>query len=131
MQNVVVIDTHVLVQDAIAPQRLSSRARQALQGAHGPLAASDISLWEVAMLIAKGRLSIAADPVQFIDDLVEARALRILPITPRIAVLAQSDDFKHGDPSDRIIAATAIAHGAQLVSADTRLRRVPGLRVLW
>ena len=102
-----------------------------MAGAHGPLAAADISLWEIAMLIAKGRLRIAADAAEFIDDLVQARLVRILPITARIAVLAQSDDFRQGDPSDRIIAATAIAHGAQLVSADAQLRRVPGLRVLW
>ena len=55
----------------------------------------------------------------------------MLPLTPRIAVLAQSDHFKQGDPADRIIGATAIAHGAQLVTADAQLRRVPGLRVIW
>jgi PIN domain nuclease of toxin-antitoxin system len=46
-------------------------------------------------------------------------------------VLSQSDHFAHGDPADRIIAATAIVHGAQLVTADARLKRVSGLRVLW
>ena len=127
----VVIDTHVLVQDALEPRRLSSRARRALEGADGPLAASDISLWEIAMLIAKDRLRPAADAATFIERLLEARAVRVLPITPKIAVLAQSDDFRQGDPADRLIAATAIAHGAQLVTADAQLRRVPGLRVLW
>lgn len=126
----VVIDTHVLLQDALEPKRLSPLARRALQG-EGSLAASDISLWEIAMLIAKNRVNPGADAAKFIEKLLESRAIRILPITPRIAVLAQSDDFAHGDPADRIIAATAIVHGAQLVSADARLKRVPGLRVLW
>ena len=49
----------------------------------------------------------------------------------RIAVLAQSEEFRHGDPADRLIAATAIAHGAPLVTADAKLRRVKGLRVIW
>lgn len=127
----VVVDTHVLIQDALEPKRLSRDARQAMGGAHGPLAAAGITLWEIAMLIAKGRLRVAADAAEFIDDLVEARAVRILPVTPRIAVLAQSDALKQGDPADRLIAATAIAHGAPLVSADSQLRRVPGLRVVW
>ena len=83
------------------------------------------------MLIAKGRIDPASDAVQFIDDIVQARAIRVLPITAKIAVLAQSEDFRHGDPADRLIAATAIVHGAQLVSADARLKRMPGLRVLW
>ena len=127
----VVIDTHVLVQDALEPKRLSARARKALDAGEGTLAASDISLWEIAMLVAKNRLRVAADAATFIEKLLEARAIRVLPITPRIAVLSQSDELEHGDPADRVIAATAIAHGAQLVSADARLRKVKGLRVIW
>ena len=102
-----------------------------MDGAQGDLAASDISLWEMAMLIAKGRVVIAADAATFMEKILEARAIRVLPITPSIAVLSQSDQFERGDPADRVIAATAIAHGAQLVTADARLSRVRGLRVLW
>ena len=127
----VVIDTHVLVQDALEPARLSTRAQRALEGSDGSLAASDISLWEIAMLIAKGRLRPGADAAEFIEKLLEARAISVLPITPRIAVLSQSDEFRHRDPADRIIAATAIVHGAHLVTADARLRRVKALRVIW
>ena len=127
----VVIDTHVLIQDALEPARLSAKARRALEGNDGSLAASDISLWVIAMLIAKGRVRPGADAAKFIERLLEARAVAVLPITPAIAVVAQSEEFEHGDPSDRIIAATAIVHGAQLVSADARLKRMPGLRLLW
>jgi len=128
---VVVLDTHVLIHDALEPKRLSARARRALEGEHGPLAASDISLWEIAMLISKGRLDPAADAARFIEKVIEARALRILPITPQIAVLAQSDDFIHGDPADRIIAATARVNAAPLVSADAQLRRARGIELIW
>lgn len=83
------------------------------------------------MLIAKNRLAPGADAAQFIEKVLEARAIRVLPITARIAVLAQSDDFEHADPADRIIAATAMIHAAQLVTADARLRRVKALRVIW
>lgn len=127
----VVIDTHALIQAALQPNRLSSAARKAMGGEHGPVAASDISFWEIAMLVAKRRLQIDTDAAQFIEDLVHALELRVLPINSKIAVLAQSEAFGHRDPADRLIGATAIAHGAPLVSADKRLRRVPGLRVIW
>jgi len=45
--------------------------------------------------------------------------------------MARSEVFRHRDPADRLIAATAIVHGAQLITADAQLGRVRGLRVLW
>jgi len=129
----ILLDTHALVFDALEPKRLSHRARAAIdEGVEArSLACSDISLWEIAMLVARGRIEPGTDAVQFIDDVVQARSVRIVPISPRIAVIAQSDAFAHGDPADRIIAATALAHRARLISADARLRRMKGIEVIW
>jgi PIN domain nuclease of toxin-antitoxin system len=130
-----ICDTHILLFWADAPQRLSTAARDALdQGmAAGQLACCDISLWEIAMLQARGRihrppdLSIAA----YLDDIVLAMGLTVLPITPAIAEQAQHPDFLHGDPADRLIAATALVHKAPIITADGKLRQVPGLRCVW
>lgn len=129
----VVLDTHALVYDALAPARLSARARKAIESAAaaGELACCDISLWEIAMLIARDRLDPGMDARQFLDDLVAARRLQILPITPEIAVLSQSDAFAHGDPADRLIAATALLHRAPLVTSDTGLRKLRQINTVW
>lgn len=129
----IVLDTHVLVNDALDSKRLSRRARAAIEEGQAArsLACSDMSLWEIAFLIARGRLRIDADARVFLDGIILSRDIRVLPITPEIAVLAQSEDFMHGDPADRIIAASAIAHGARLISADNRLRKLRGLKVIW
>lgn len=127
----IVLDTHVLIHDALQPRRLSSRARRAIERPTEPLAVSDISLWEIAMLIAKGRIDPGVDAAQFIDDVLAARAIQVLPITPQIAVLAQAAQLGGADPADRLIAATTIVHGARLVTADALLRRVASLHTLW
>jgi PIN domain nuclease of toxin-antitoxin system len=44
-----------------------------------------------------------------------------LPLTGEIAILAGELEGLHGDPADRFIAATAIAHDATLMTADNRL----------
>lgn len=129
----IVLDTHVLIYDALAPGKLSARARKAIETAFsdGELACSDISLWEIAMLVSRKRLDPAMDARRFLDDMIAARAIRVLPITPEIAVLSQSDMFSHGDPADRLIAATALLHGVQLVSSDAQLRKVRDVSTIW
>jgi PIN domain nuclease of toxin-antitoxin system len=129
----IVLDTHALVFDALTPSRLSARARKAIDLAFTTreLACCDISLWEITMLIARGRLDPGMDARQFLDDLLAARRISVLSITPEIAVQSQSHEFSHGDPADRLIAATALSYRAPLVTSDSRLRKHKGLTTVW
>jgi len=129
----ITLDTQVMVFDALEPRRLSRRAKQALaEGTESrSLACSDICLWEMAMLAARGKIDARGDTAAFINDLLQARYIRTLPITPEIAVLAQSDAFRHGDPADRLVAATALEYGVPLVTADAELRKLRQLKVVW
>jgi PIN domain nuclease of toxin-antitoxin system len=129
----IVLDTHALIYDALTPARLSARARKAIALAftERELACSDISLWEIAMLIAHKRLDPAMDARQFLDDMIAARHVRVLPISAEIAVLSQSDIFSHGDPADRLIAATARLHRAALITSDAKLRKLKEVTTIW
>jgi len=129
----IVLDTHALVYDALTPARLSARARKTIDHAFADreLACSDISLWEIAMLIAHRRLDPAMDARQFLEDMIAARQIRVLPITAEIAVLSQSDLFSHGDPADRLIAATARLHRAALITSDAKLRKLKEVATIW
>jgi PIN domain nuclease of toxin-antitoxin system len=84
------------------------------------LAISTFSLWEIAMLIRKGRLRALSSASGLRAKLLET-GFRELPLTGEIAILAAELEGLHGDPADRIIAATAIAHDATLVTADENL----------
>ena len=129
----IVLDTHVMIYDALAPERMSTRARKAINSGYKDesLACAGISLWEIAMLIARGRVDPVMDAREFMEAMIAARRVRVLPITIDIAVLAQSDLFAHGDPADRLIASTAQRHGAALVTADTRLRALSHVKTIW
>ena len=129
----IILDTHALIYDALAPVRLSVRARKAIEHAFATreLACCDISLWEIAMLVARDRLDPGMDARQFLDDLISSRRLHVLPITAEIAVLSQSDAFSHGDPADRLIAASALLHRAPLVTSDTKLRKLREITTVW
>jgi PIN domain nuclease of toxin-antitoxin system len=130
---VIICDTHVLVFDALAPSRLSAKARRRLKEGEsaGQLACADISLWEIAMLMAKRRLQVDEAPGTFIQTLLDARGYRVLAITAQIAALSQAGQITAKDPADRLIAATALAAGAELLSADQALKAISGLNVIW
>jgi PIN domain nuclease of toxin-antitoxin system len=129
----IILDTQAMIFDALFPSKLSSRARTAIQAgfADNELACADISLWEAAMLVSKGRVNPDMTAQQFLDDMIIARGIRVLPITTEIAILAQSEQFAHGGPADRLIAATAQFHGAPLVTSDTKLSKLPHISTIW
>jgi PIN domain nuclease of toxin-antitoxin system len=129
----ILLDTCALIFDALQPDRLSPAALDAIDDgeAQGPLACADISLWEIAMLVGKGRLDPGTDSATFCRLALESRGIRVLPITAEIAAESVQIELSHGDPADRLIAATARIHRAPLVTVDDRLRASPALRTIW
>lgn len=116
------LDTHVLLWWFEADGRLTALERAAIEGAsaEAPLLLADISLWEVAMLHAKGRIQLTRPLEQWLDLTTAPPLVRRLPLTPRIAADAATLDL-HGDPADRMIVATARVHGATLLTHDARI----------
>jgi PIN domain nuclease of toxin-antitoxin system len=131
---VLLLDTCALIFDALDPSRLSQKASTAINQAdsRGTLACSDISLWEIAMLVAKGRLNPGTDSQTFMQLILTARNIKVLPISPEIAAKSAQPDFcPHGDPADRVIAATALLNKAKLVTSDQKLSAVASLTIVW
>jgi PIN domain nuclease of toxin-antitoxin system len=130
----IVLDTHVIIWDALAPERLSEPAREAIAGANRDegMIICDISLWEIAMLLQKGRVQVDAEPLSFINLLLQANKTRVQPITPQIATLAtQFPAAINQDPADRLIAATTLAENGTLVTADRNLQATGPVPTLW
>jgi PIN domain nuclease of toxin-antitoxin system len=131
---VIVLDTHALIWWVSSPARLSARARRAVAAAlrRGPLTASAISLLEIATALRRGRLQLGVAPGQWLADLQQLPELRFEPVSAAIALAAGSfPDSMHGDPADRIIAATAISRRAKLVTADRKLRGSSQIETVW
>jgi PIN domain nuclease of toxin-antitoxin system len=85
---------------------------------------SPISAWEIAQKEKKrpGSLGLAAPPLAVFERLAAEPGVRLAPLTPAILVASTAlDGLATGDPVDRMIVATSRAHGARLVTADTRM----------
>ncbi len=83
----IVCDTHALIFDTLAPERLGPDAAKSIEESHraGELTCADISLWEIAMLMEKGRLQVDASMEDFITAMITARDITGLPLTPAMA----------------------------------------------
>jgi PIN domain nuclease of toxin-antitoxin system len=131
---VIVLDTHALLRWLGATQQLSAAAKRALRkvSADRPAVASAVSLFEITTAVRRGRLLLALPLEQWLADMRLLPELRLEPVTPDIAALAgRFGEELHGDPGDRLIAATAISLALPLLSADRRLQAVAGLRTIW
>ena len=130
----IVVDTHIIIWNALKPEMLSEKAEKAISAANNSdgIIFCEISLWEIAMLMHKGRLSIDIEYLEFIKLILESNEYVFLGITPEIAELSTdlfSDNNK--DPADRIIAATSIIENAKLITADKKLRQSKKVATIW
>ena len=128
----ILLDTHVLFWAVDDSKSLSRKAASEIRRARrdGGIAISAISIWELASLLARGRIQGYGSVESSLKLLLEGVTIR--PITPEIAALATQfpADFSR-DPADRLIGATARAEGLTLVTRDQNIRRSPLLRTVW
>ncbi len=119
---VILLDTHVLVWLDEASSRLGAAAIDQIDSAFqsGEVTISAISFWEVSMLVRKGRIRLDMDLAIWRSDFLEQGLIEI-PVTGEIGTRAAGFENFHGDPADRLIAATALQCSATLLNADERL----------
>jgi len=131
---VIVLDTHVWVWWVSQTPLLSMRVKRLIDRCtpSDPAYLSSISVWEVAMLVAKGRLQLTMDTADWIAKCEALPNLRFVPIDNRILLRATSlpEPF-HKDPADRFIVSTALQLGARLFTKDDKLRAYPHVETVW
>ena len=116
----ILLDTHVVHWWSAEPKRVSARARKALESAD-ELVIAAISWYELAWLARHDRIVVSVPIRSWLEGL--AAQLRTIGMTPAIAEAAVSlpSSFPR-DPADRLIYATAVEHGLDLVTKDQKIR---------
>ena len=130
----ILMDTCAIVWDALEPEKLTQKAITAINNAdkQNALIISDISIWEISMLIKKHRIEVETTPAKFINLFLQSRNISVQSISPEIAELSVNfSSVINNDPADRIIAATSIIHNSRLVTADQNLLASEMLDTVW
>ena len=118
----VVVDTQALVWELNAHAKIGKRARARLEKAlaREELCVSAVTFWEIASLVSRNRLRLDTTATHFRWRVLEM-GVRELALGGEVALQAATLAPVLVDPVDCFVAATALTHGATLMTADTRL----------
>ncbi len=130
-----VIDTHVLIWWVSGSNSLSNKARKLIKDVlknDGEVIISSISVWEIAMLIQKGRLVLSMDVESWLDEVAQIDGVRFMPVDNEISIKSTvlPGEF-HKDPADRMIVATARKLAVPLVTADEKIIHYEHVKTIW
>lgn len=130
----IVLDTHAWVWFVSNPELLSKRAKESLDAAveDNALLISSISAWEVALLVARKRLTLRLELSDWIAKSEMLPFVKFIPVDNSVAVKSVNlPQPLHSDPADRIIIATAISWGVPLVTKDEKILDYPHVQTIW
>ena len=110
------------------PERLSRRAARALRNLDNALELSAISIAEIAVKSASGKLALS---VVILRKAMDDLGIRILPYSADHAFRMFGLPRHHGDPFDRQIIAQALYERVSVVTPDEKFSLYEGIRVVW
>ena len=113
-----ILDTHTLLWWVGDSPRLSGPARAAIASAEGPIFISIVSVWELAVKVRLGRLTVEGPLDTFVEDQLMRNGFSLMPV--RVAHAARLCDLPlhHRDPFDRMLICQAQVEDATLISCD-------------
>lgn len=111
------IDTHILIWFLEGNKLLSKPRRQIIADPHNDIFISISSLWEIAIKISIGKLTLAK-PLADVIRQIAIEDIEILPILPEHTLQVSTLPFHHRDPFDRIIIAQAQIENFPVMTDD-------------
>lgn len=123
------LDTHAALWWSFLPEKLSRKARDAVDSAT-QLLLPGIIFWEAALLIRKKRIELPVSVGDWLSGLESSDRWRVVALDARIALAAEGLKM-HADPADRFVVATALHCGVPLVTKDRAIRSSKHVQIVW
>jgi PIN domain nuclease of toxin-antitoxin system len=124
------LDTHIWIWSLDDKPRLKPRVLDALEDPANEKWLSPISLWELMILVEKGRVTLNVSVEEWIGQVLREAPMQEAPLTADVVLATKKISLPHRDPADTLLAATALAFGLTLVTSDARLLSVGVLPTL-
>jgi len=124
------LDTHAFLWFIMGDAKLSTVARAAIEDPGNEKLFSAGSMWEIAIKVGLGKLSLAESLGVMIPRELARNGVAILPITIAHADRISTMPFHHRDPFDRLLIAQAQEELLEVVSLDSQFDTY-GVNRIW
>lgn len=111
------IDTHTFIWFLKGSENLSKCSREIIENEENEIFISIVSLWEISIKVALGKLQMTAPYETILADIYQAD-MAIVSLDFAHTVMQSSLPFYHKDPFDRLIASQALSEKMDLLSND-------------
>jgi PIN domain nuclease of toxin-antitoxin system len=112
------LDTHVVLWAASAPDELEPAAREAIEDTDNDGYVSPVTAWEIAIKQSLGKLALAAPAERWLPKVIDRSGFSVAPLTLDAALRVRALPWHHRDPFDRLLIAQAIDAGYTVVTRD-------------
>lgn len=126
----VLLDTVAFLWWVTDDQALSVKAAGLIRDPSRRVFLSPVSVWEIVVKHAHGKLPLPEDPATLVPRLRNDHGFEELPLTEGAVLQLGKLPAFHRDPFDRMLLCQAIEHGLTVVTPDEELRRYP-VRTAW
>ena len=123
------LDTHTFLWFIMGNANLSAAARAAIENLANEKYVSVASVWEIAIKVSVGKLSLSAPFSTLIPDQLSANEFELLNLDVAHAAELITLPFHHRDPFDRLLIAQAMVEQMQIVSIDSAFDAYPIIRM--
>ena len=122
--NNILLDTHILVWLMNDDPTLTEKEKNLIRNTtkNNLLIISAISIWEISLLVSKGKIVINQEIYQWTNSLLSLPYMRLIPIDANIAIQSCNlPGLIHTDPADRMIIATSRILDIPILTRDKEI----------
>ena len=124
------LDTHIFLWWNLGTSQLSERVVNIISDGNNEIFLSAVSAWEIAIKVAKKRLTLPEEPMLFVPSRMQLHGFQPLPIQIHHATRVYELPEQHSDPFDRLLIAQCQLEGLPLISKDEDIQKYD-VEVIW
>jgi PIN domain nuclease of toxin-antitoxin system len=117
----ILLDTHTLIWFLNGDEKLSSKARLAIENPKNTKIISIASIWEISIKISLDKFRFAQGFGNFLN-LIEENGFEMLPISFEHTKMVSTLEFLHRDPFDRLLIAQGLCDNLTIATKDENIK---------